>query len=226
LLGPWEVTIKSFSESTEHRVLGTWLVHWVRPASSIISRWVTHTTQRCVTATHTGVFSFIGASEALVSSWTLASELFAFGASESLQLGATETSELGESEFRVLGSKQRTETDEARWLKTSQWPELFGAREDFVAAGSEEVMGFGSREQVVASEKLVGGAWLGASERVMVELLGGSEARLGGASDQLSTGTREDEKTPTESKTRPEGASEENLELGFPKSFGGNDGER
>ncbi len=239
--GPWEVVIRSFQAEPARRVLGSWVMQWVRPVEQRWERWETPWYRAWLESTQREIVA-LGASESQHWAERGVAELWMLGASESLWLGGSEMVSLGASELSFLGgsewalaggsetlsawarvqlgaseqlwlgaSEQLLRGASEQWLQISQAWSAAGASEVMVAGASEQwasgVHVFGAAsEQVGASEQLgASEQWfVGASEQALRDLgqgelgevpqagrVGGSEQRLGGASELVPGGASE-----------------------------------
>lgn len=167
VFGPWEVTIRGRSHGTaEHRVLGSWLMHWVQPGVSARARWDLVAERVWFDGfTRKGVVP--GASENLLWQQQGASEHWVLGGSEQLWLGMSETWAMGASEL---------------WAGASEL--VVGGASEMFAAWSQVWLGASEMSLEAASELL----FRGASERLT---FGASESLLGGASEVWGMGASE-----------------------------------
>jgi len=187
--GPWKVTIRGGQEAPglERRVLGTWLIHWVRPTAPVIERYET-TTKHGWMSTVTWEHFVAGASENLLWSERGGSEWWIMGASEWMWIGASELLLIGASEMAWLGASASA----LIWLGASEWAWLGGSEQFGIGAsewgwgkGSEVLLGGGSEQfGVGGSEQFA----MGGSEQFA---MGGSELLYRGASEQLIGGASE-----------------------------------
>ena len=191
--GPWQVTILPFDPefTGERKVLGTWLIHWVRPTTPVIERWETSQLHGLLT-TATWQHFMAGGSENLLLVERGASEWWTLGASELMWLGASELVLLGGSEVAWLGASASL----LQWMGAgaSEW--VWGAGSEVRLGGASEQGWLGASEQLAmgASEWSAAGAsevfgmgaseWLGAGASAFV-LAGASEQLVGGASEFL-----------------------------------------
>jgi hypothetical protein len=213
--GPWHVTIRPFEPASPpqvRQVLGTWLIHWIRPTVPILERWETSQLHTMLT-TSTWQHFAAGASDTLLQSDRGASERWSLGASETIGFGASEWLLLGGSELVSLGASASVlewmgiGASELGWGGASETPfggasefrpgagseQLMAGASELFGLGGSEVFGLGARSWVLsgASEQLGASEWLaGASELVggsemwgASELVGGSE--MWGASEHM-----------------------------------------
>ncbi|MBI5537058.1 MAG: DUF4912 domain-containing protein [Deltaproteobacteria bacterium] len=182
--GPWHVTIRPF-ESTpsgvQRKILGTWMIHWIRTTTPIIERWETTQLHGMLT-TMTWQHFVAGASESVLWSERGGSEWWALGASELMWLGASELLLMGGSEVMWLGASASV----LEWMGqgASEWA-WGGASETALGGGSELAFGAGSEVFLGGASEL--GA-LGGSEQLS---LGASEWAFAGGSELASAGASE-----------------------------------
>jgi hypothetical protein len=152
VVGPWQVTIRSFDQEPQRRVLGTWRVHWATVSPRKVERWWSAFERRQV-GTYYREHVRQGASEAHLTIEAGASEIWRLGASERMWLGGSEWLAQGGSEVLWLGGSEM----------------LFGGASAFLFGGASGIVWGGGSEQRLggASETLFMGSsalsWEGAS---------------------------------------------------------------